>query len=95
MGNRTAENTYDPSNSLRRTHAQVFDAFNRLWKDVNAAGTAAVTTSFGYDAVGNRTSVAAPLLRNTTNVYDGLNRLKQVTDPGTGITQFVMTPTTT
>ena len=39
MGNRTAENTYDPSNALRRTHTRVFNTLNQLWKDVNAAGT--------------------------------------------------------
>jgi len=88
MGNRTAENTYDPTNALHRTHTRVINTLNQLWKDVNAAGTAAVTTTFGYDANGNQTTIAAPLARNTTNGYDELNRLKQITDPGSGITQF-------
>jgi RHS repeat-associated protein len=87
-GNRTAENTYDPSNALRRTHSRVFNTLNQLWKDVNAAGTAAVTTSFGYDSNGNQTSTQAPLSRNSTSLYDELNRLKQITDPASGITQF-------
>jgi RHS repeat-associated protein len=88
MGNRTAEATYDPANALHRTHTRVFNTLNQLWKDVNAAGTAAVTTTFGYDAQGNQTSIAAPLARNTTNGYDELNRLKQITDPANGVTQF-------
>ncbi len=88
MGNRTAENAYDPSNALRRTHTRVFNTLNQLWKDVNAAGTAAVTTTFGYDNNGNQTSVAAPLSRNSSSLYDELNRLKQITDPASGITQF-------
>ena len=88
MGNRTAENTYDPANTLHRTHTRVINTLNQLWKDVNAAGTAAVTTIFGYDPQGNQTSVAAPLSRNTTNAYDELNRLKQITDPANGVTQF-------
>lgn len=88
MGNRTAENTYDPTSALHRTHTRVINTLNQLWKDVNAAGTAAVTTTFGYDANGNQTTTAAPLARNTTNIYDELNRLKQITDPGTGVTQF-------
>jgi RHS repeat-associated protein len=88
MGNRTAENTYDPSNALRRTHSRVFNNLNQLWKDVNAAGTAAVTTTFTYDSNGNQTGVAAPLSRNSSNLYDELNRLKQITDPASGVTLF-------
>jgi RHS repeat-associated protein len=88
MGNRTAENTYDPSNALRRTHSRIYNTLNRLWKDVNAAGTAAVTTTFGYDNNGNQTSTAAPLGRSNSSLYDELNRLKQITDPASGITQF-------
>jgi RHS repeat-associated protein len=88
MGNRTAENVYDPSSALTRTHTRVFNTLNQLWKDVNAAGTASVTTVFGYDANNNETSIAAPLSRNTSQLYDELNRLRQITDPGTGITQF-------
>jgi RHS repeat-associated protein len=88
MGNRTAENAYDPSNTLHRTHARVFNSLSQLYQDINAANTAAVTTTFGYDNNGNQTSVAAPLSRNTTNIYDELNRLKQITDPANGITKF-------
>jgi RHS repeat-associated protein len=88
MGNRTAENTYDPSSLLRRTHTRVINSLNELYQDVNAAGTAAVTTTFGYDNQGNQTTIAAPLSRNTTNAYDELNRLKQITDPASGITQL-------
>jgi RHS repeat-associated protein len=87
-GNRTAENTYDPGNALRRTHTRIFNTLNQLWKDVNAAGTANVTTTFGYDNNGNQTSVNAPLSRNSSSLYDELNRLKQITDPASGITQF-------
>ena len=88
MGNRTAENVYDPTNFLTRTHSRVFNSLNQLWKDLTAAGTVAQTTVFGYDGNGNQTTINAPLTRNTTNVYDELNRLKQVTDPANGITQF-------
>jgi RHS repeat-associated protein len=88
MGNRTAENTYDPSNALKRTHTRVFNTLNQLWKDVNAAGTANVTTVFGYDNNGNQTTVNAPLSRNSTSAYDELNQLKQITDPASGNTLF-------
>jgi RHS repeat-associated protein len=88
MGNRTAENAYDPSNALARTRTQVFNSLNQLWKQIGSAGTAAVTTVFGYDSNGNQTTTSAPLSRNTANQYDELNRLKQITDPGSGVTQF-------
>jgi RHS repeat-associated protein len=88
MGNRTAENVYDPSNTLHRTHSRVINSLNELYKDVNAAGTAAETTIFGYDPNGNGTSIAAPLARNTANVYDELNRLTQITDAAFGVTQL-------
>jgi RHS repeat-associated protein len=87
-GNRTAENSYDPSLNLKRTHTRVFNTLNQLWKDVNAAGTVNVTTVFGYDSNGNQTTTNAPLSRNSTNLYDELNRLKQITDPNSGVTQF-------
>jgi YD repeat-containing protein len=87
-GNRTSQNAYDPSNALRRTHSRVFNTLNQLWKDVNAAGTANVSTVFGYDTNGNQTTTNAPLSRNSTNLYDELNRLKQITDPNSGVTQF-------
>jgi YD repeat-containing protein len=88
MGNRTAENAYDPTSALHRTHSRVINSLNQLYKDVNAGGTAAVTTSFGYDAQGNQTSIAAPLGRSTANACDELNRLKQITDPASGLTKF-------
>ncbi|MES1195947.1 MAG: RHS repeat-associated core domain-containing protein, partial [Steroidobacter sp.] len=88
MGNHTAENLYDPNNTLARTHSSVFNSLSQLYQDINAANTAAVTTTFGYDSNGNQTTIAAPLTRNTSNQYDALNRLKQVTDPNNGITQY-------
>ena len=88
MGNRTGENAYDPTNFLARTHTRVINSLNQIWKEVNAAGTANVTTVFGYDNNGNQTTINAPLSRTTTNAYDELNRLKQITDSASGITQF-------
>ena len=87
MGNRTAENVYDPTSALHRTHSRVINSLDQLYKDVNAAG-ASVTTTFGYDSNGNQTSVGAPLSRTTANQFDELNRLKQITDPASGVTQL-------
>jgi RHS repeat-associated protein len=86
LGNRTADNTYDPTATLRRTHTRVFNALSQLYQDINAAGTAAVTTTLGYDPQGNQTSINAPLSRNTGKTFDVLNRLSQITDPNSGIT---------
>ncbi len=47
MGNRTAEKTYDPSGDLHRTHTRVYNTLNELYQDINAAGTSAVTTTYG------------------------------------------------
>jgi RHS repeat-associated protein len=88
MGNRTAESSYDPSNTLHRTHTRVFNALNELYQDINSAGTSAVTTTLAYDNDGNVLSSDAPLSRNTADQYDALNRLIKITDPNSGITQF-------
>ncbi len=88
MGNHTAENLYDPSNALARTHSHVFNSLNQLYKDLTATGTTAQTTVFGYDSNGNQTTISAPLTRNTTTTYDALNRVSQVTDPNNGITKY-------
>ena len=88
MGNRIGETSYDPTNTLSRTHTRVFNTLSQLNQDIGAAATAAVTTTLGYDNNGNPTTIQAPLGRNTTNAYDALNRLQQVTDPASGVTQF-------
>jgi RHS repeat-associated protein len=88
MGNRTAENSYDPSGTLHRTHTRVINTLNEVYQEVNAAGTSAVTTTFAYDNDNNTTSIDAPLSRNTTESYDALNRVSSTTDPGSGLTTF-------
>ncbi|WP_198683851.1 RHS repeat-associated core domain-containing protein [Peristeroidobacter agariperforans] len=88
MGNRTGEELYDPSNVLTQTRTRVFNTLNQLWKQIAAAGTANVTTSFAYDDNGNQTSIDAPLGRSTAQVYDELHRLSQVTDALSGVTEY-------
>lgn len=88
MGNRTREDVYDPSAALARTRSWVYNSLSRLAQEIGAAGTAAVTTVFGYDDNGNQTSNNAPLARNTANQYDTLNRLTQTTDPANGVTRY-------
>ena len=88
MGNRIAVNSYDPSGTLHRTHTRVINTLNEVYQEINAAGTSAVTTTYGYDSDGNVTSVQAPLSRNTSESYDALNRVTSITDPGSGVTQL-------
>ena len=88
MGNRTAVNTYDPSGALHRTHSRVINTLDEVYQDINAAGTSAVTTTYGYDNDGNQSSIDAPLSRDTTETYDALNRLGSIKDPAGGVTSF-------
>jgi RHS repeat-associated protein len=88
MGNRTAEKSYDPTKALHRSHTRVYNALNELYQEINSAGTAAVTTTLGYDSNHNLTSSDAPLSRNTGNEYDALNRVNQTTDPNSGVSKF-------
>jgi RHS repeat-associated protein len=88
MGNRTAESAYDPGSVLSRTQTQVFNTLNQLRKQIGAAGTPSVTTTFTHDNNGNQTAINAPMDRSTVNQYDALNRLKQTIDPAVGSTVF-------
>ncbi len=88
MSNVTGASSYDPGATLHRKHTRAFNTLSELYQDINAAGTSAVTTTYGYDSNGNQTSIAAPLSRNTASQFDALNRLSQITDPNSGITQL-------
>ena len=86
MGNHVADSVYDPSNALTLARTQVFNVLSELYRQIGSAGTAAVTSTFGYDSNGNQTSVSAPMSRNAAGQYDALNRLIQITDPANGVT---------
>jgi YD repeat-containing protein len=78
MGNRTLEEVRDPTNQLAQTRSRVISNLNRLFRELGAQSQ---TTEYGYDNQGNVLTVKDPLNRVTTNQYDALNRLKQVTSP--------------
>ena len=84
MGNRTQEDTKDPSNNILKTRSRVFDALNRLQKDIGGTSPSTQITQYGYDNVGNLKTITDPLNHLTTNGYDALNRLITVTDPANG-----------
>lgn len=96
MGNRTVEESRDPSNQLTRKLTREYDALNRLKYDRTgytpaAPNTAQSITEYGYDNQGNLKKITDPLNRITDNDYDGLNRLIKVTDaqtPTRGITEY-------
>jgi len=88
LGNRTVEEVRDPSNNLIQTRSRVYSSLNRLYQEIGASSQ---TTQYAYDTQGNLTSIDGPLSGSgdtTANQYDALNRLKQVTDPNSGVTQY-------
>jgi len=93
IGNRVSEQVFDAGNNLASTKTRVFDALNRLWKDIGAINQ---TTTYAYDANGNLTSIDGPLDNITANdvrtySYDALNRLATMVDPsgsGGGTTTY-------
>ncbi|NGY05609.1 RHS repeat domain-containing protein [Solimonas terrae] len=88
MGNAVQTDVHDAGGVLVQTHQQLFDALNRLWKDIGAYS--GETTVLGYDANGNRKTVSDPLSHQTTNWYDALNRLNRVTDPSQNDTAYAL-----
>ena len=63
-----------------------YDALNRI---VNIIDQYAEQTDFGYDGVGNRVSISYPNNITSTSIYDGANRLTDLTttSPTGGIIQ--------
>jgi RHS repeat-associated protein len=92
MGNRIAENAFDPANTLARSRTRVYDALNRLKQDIGATfhntDPARQITQYSYDNQGNLTTTTDPLNHSNTNSYDALNRLITATDPDNGQTAY-------
>ena len=84
MGNRIKEDIFDPSDRLAKTQRRIFDALNRLYNDIGAAGQVSV---YLYDGNGNLKTSTDPLNRNTALGYDALNRLLTATDAAGGVTR--------
>jgi len=87
MGNRTQEEVRDPANQLAQTRSRVINNLNRLFRELGAQSQ---TTEYAYDDQANVISIKDPLNRITSNQYDALNRLKQVTSPApiSAVTQY-------
>ena len=86
-GNRINEENKDPTNVIHRTLSYQYDALNRL-AQINLPDTSQSTIQNAYDALGNRTSFTDANTNTTDYVYDALQRLKTMTQPGAITTNF-------
>jgi RHS repeat-associated protein len=85
LGNRTAEQTFDPGGVLTRSMRRVYNLLNRL---TDETGGEKQTTHFAYDPQGNLIAVTDPNNRWTVSNYDALNRLIETIAPDDGVTRF-------
>jgi RHS repeat-associated protein len=73
VGNRTKDDTRDPSAVLKRSVLRVYNQLGQLQASENA--NAAPNASFTYDANGNTKQITDGLSHVNSNSYDPLNRL--------------------
>jgi YD repeat-containing protein len=83
-GNRTSEDVYDTSSTLKKTIDYTYDARNRI-DTINSAGS---ITDLVFDAAGNLTDETDPNSNDTDHDYDSLKRLAQTIDALSGITEY-------
>jgi YD repeat-containing protein len=91
-GGATTTTTYDlagrplvGTDPLGRTVTSAYDLAGRQIQETQQGKvgevTSSATTTYGYDANGNQTSVKSPRNFTTTFAYDGANRLTSITQP--------------
>ncbi len=86
MGNVVSEDVKDPSGNIVQAHTREFNALNRLIKDIGGSSPSTQITQYGHDPNGNVISITPPAVGNkqdAVKTYDGLNRLKSVTEKAT------------
>jgi RHS repeat-associated protein len=86
MDNVTSIDVYDAAGTKVKTETRDYDNLNRLFHVYNAAKQA--TATFDYDANGNIKQSIDGNLHSTARVYDALNRLDQLTDAASGLTDY-------
>ena len=89
LGNRVAENTLDPSNTLQKTLGRTYNSLNQLIKVTGGAGQ---VTQYTPDTMGNVTAITDPMSQVTNQIFDPLNRLQSVVDTASGNTTYNMDP---
>ena len=63
----------------------MIDVLNRVQKEIGGTNPATQIVQYGYDNNGNRTTTTDPFSRVTTQVFDALNRVKEIRDPFNGV----------
>ena len=82
LGDRTAQNIYNSSATLKRQHSATFDALARMLTDVG--GVTGQTTTYTYDKNGNALTIKDPIGNTVTRTFDALDRLSTSVDPSPG-----------
>ncbi|PBC18688.1 hypothetical protein CK226_33565 [Mesorhizobium sp. WSM4311] len=77
MGNRTGEQASDVNSQVFFERNTTFDELGRLRQVI---GVGPATWTYGYDKVGNPTSITDPNSNAATSAYDGLDRLISLAD---------------
>jgi len=77
-GNRTREETKDPTGTLKKYLDFTYDTYNNLKKIINPDAT---YTEYTYDGRKNPTASKDPKNNSTLYTYDPLSRLKVMTQP--------------
>jgi len=85
-GNRTQEQTFDPSNTLTHTVSRTFNNLSQLLTVVDALNRTVLTYSYpdGYDAAGHPKHSADAAGTQRTLGYDALDRLVSTIDNANG-----------
>lgn len=86
FGNPESTRVLDPTGALKETSSRVYDALNRLQRDIGAKPTEA--TVYDYWPDGSVKSMTDPLSHATGYQYDSLYRLNTLTDAKTGLTRY-------
>ena len=89
LGNRHAEQTYDPNGALKKTLQRNYNEWNQL---ISLVGGAGQTTAYNVDRMGNATTITDPMTNPTGQIFDALNRLVTVEDPESGNTNYNYDP---
>ena len=84
-GNITNRSVKSANGTIVETQTRVFDQLGRMLQQIGASSQ---TTTYGYDADGNRNLIVDGLANSTTQAFDALNRLVTAMDPLSNTTQY-------
>ena len=95
-GNRTQEQTFDPSSTLTHTVSRTYNTLSQLLTVTDALNRTVLSYSYpdGYDAAGHPTHSADAAGTQRTQGYDALNRLVSTIDNANGADTATQNTTT-